>query len=825
MKFLNFAASPAHIRAAFIVHKNEFNKRNIELNLLTFLPEKYRKSVVVLTLEDDDTNLSILPKLEQLPKGCVISVCDARLYKHIVHKQTLPKTVGILTPAFGDKLVQYFNFSSKALYLHANLNHNRKCIDHVTYYLRNLKPMVTKVERKLISPKTEAEVKKAFRHLMRQPLLGADVEATDLRFYKAKLVSISFAVSEQAGYTFHVKNCDFMSYLKIFFEKFEGRIAWHGGSYDLKLLTHLLFNGDGRTLFRTYEDTIFLHFICTNSPERFPRDLGTLVSDLCGEYKLTKAEITNMMEVPVQKTCEYNLDDARGTWWLYNKYRNQIHSEYLYDKMKKWQWYLTQTELAGIPFSWKRMEEVDAILTETVTKARTALMKRKEVIEAMGKIRTAEVEKRNAKRVNPIEEWEVELKFNPNSNAHLSILMFDVLGLTPVKKTPSGNPSVDSGSLKKMKVRVSDSVKEIFTALEDIAAASKMQSTFIQALKNHHWERNGWHYLHGSYNLARVVSGRLSSSDPNLQNLPSGSSLSKLFKSIFIAPKGFLWGGADYASLEERINTILTQDPNKRAVYDHGYDGHSYRAFYYFPTELQQIHDEFAAATTMEEKVKIINSIQDRYDDFRKKGKAPTFLLQYLGTAYGLVMTCGFEQHEADAIYENYYKLYKVSAKWLDEELAKVAETGYAEVAYGLRVYCYGISRAMLNSKRTPKAIQEFIRTLGNAIGGQSYGQLTVDAGYKFLTRVYDAGLQNDVFSVGTIHDADYLMWTDNPQITEWVNFNLIDCMMDVSEHPELQGDIPLPANLDIYSPSWDKPITLKSHTMTASEITQALEK
>jgi hypothetical protein len=187
-------------------------------------------------------------------------------------------------------------------------------------------------------------------------------------------------------------------------------------------------------------------------------------------------------------------------------------------------------------------------------------------------------------------------------------------------------------------------------------------------------------------------------------------------------------------------------------------------------------------------------------------------------------MTCGFEQHEADAIYENYYKLYKVSAKWLEEQLAEVAEKGYAEVAYGLRVYCYGISRAMLNSKRTPKAIQEFIRTLGNAIGGQSYGQLTVDAGYKFLTRVYDAGLQNDVFSVATIHDADYLMWTDNPQITEWVNFNLIDCMMDVSEHPELQGDIPLPANLDIYSPSWDKPITLKSHTMTALEITQALE-
>lgn len=823
MKFLNFADKPSDIKMAFIVHKNEFNKRNIRLNLLTFIPKEYHNNILVLALEDDDTNLSVIPNLQKLPPNCVITVTDARLYKHLVHKNKLPKIVGVLTPVFGDKHVQYFNFSSRALYLHANLNHNRKCLEHVVHFVKTGEYLVTQVERKLITPKSLAEVKKAFRFLMTQPIIGSDIEATDLKFYKAELVSISFAIDDRRGYTFHVKYCDFLPLLKQFFLKYQGRIAWHNGSYDLKLLAHLLFNGDSRPLFRTYEDTMFLHYICTNSPERFPRDLGTLVSDLCGEYKLTKAEITDMMNVDPDKVCKYNLDDARGTVWLYHKYRNKIHSEYLYDKFKKWQWYLTQTELAGIPFCWQRMLEVDNILTDTIAKARKALMNRKEVIEAMGKIRSEEVAKKNAKRVNPIEEWEVELKFNPNSNTHLAILMFDVLKLKPVKKTPSGNPSVDSGSLKKLKNKVSDSVKEIFTALEDIAAASKMQSTFVQALKDHSWERNGWHYLHGSYNLARVVSGRLSSSDPNLQNLPSGSSLSKLFKSIFIAPDGWRWGGADYASLEERINTILTGDPAKRAVYEHGYDGHSYRAFYYFPNELQEIHNEYNAATTMEEKVAIINSIQDRFDDYRKKGKSPTFLLQYLGTAYGLVMNCGFEQEEADAIYANYYSLYRVSAKWLEEKLAEVAEQGYAEVAFGLRVYCYGITRAMLNSQRTPKAIQEFVRTLGNAIGGQSYGQLTVDAGYKFLCRVYDAGLENDVFSVGTIHDADYLMWRDDPELTAWVNYNLIDCMMDVSEHPELQSDIPLPANLDVYSPSWDKPITLKSHTMTPQKITEAL--
>lgn len=100
---------------------------------------------------------------------------------------------------------------------------------------------------------------------------------------------------------------------------------------------------------------------------------------------------------------------------------------------------------------------------------------------------------------------------------------------------------------------------------------------------------NGVVWLHGSFNLGGTVSGRLSSSDPNLQNLPAGSTFGKLIKDCFRAPKGWLFGGADFSSLEDRINALLTKDPEKLKVYTDGYDSHSLRAHAYFSQHMPDI--------------------------------------------------------------------------------------------------------------------------------------------------------------------------------------------------------------------------------------------
>lgn len=858
MRFLNYCNGVKSIKVLYIIDSDEFVNNSIVANLINLLPPSLKNSVSVCTPSEGDTIDDVTNVINKLNQNAIVSIGELDLYKYYSHRKTVPKTVGLIEKGKDvilNRHVQYYKFAADSLYLQAALIHKEKCFRNLIYLVENKKVLSTALPRRLITPSTQQEVKKAFKFLLKQKLLGADIEATSLKFYKAKLVSISFAISETDGFTFHVKKVKFLKQLKRFFELYQGKLVWHNGAYDLKALAYMLFEGDSRPLFRTYEDTLFLHFICTNSPERFPRDLGTLISDLCGEYKLTKKQYENMMDVDTDLVCEYNLDDSRGTLWLYNQYRNRIHSEYLYAKMKEWQWYLTQTELTGLPIDRKQVEVVKKAFTMDKKAASDLLAKHPLVIKASVICREIKARKANAKTVSQKEVTDFPLSFNSKSPDQLSVLLYNVMGFECTNFTKKGKNSTSSKTIDKLRVMATEEQKEVFNLIIKIAEYSTMLGTFISALEESSFERDGHFWLHGNYNLAKAVSGRLTSSNPNLQNLPSSSTLSKMFKTCFVAPPNFTWGGADYASLEERINTILTKDPNKEAVYDLGYDGHSFRAYHYFLTELTDISKEiekvnkyktvyevkrgdvfhyfdkvslpkgekFKKVTAVQAKVGLINNIEFNFGKLRKKSKNPTFLLQYLGTAYGLIQTCGFTPKEAKSIYENYYVLYKESAKWLDAQLRKVSEKGYAEVAFGLRIYSYGLANTILNARGTPKKISEFIRTLGNAIGGQSYGQLTVDAGAKFLRRVYKAGLQNDVLSSASIHDAIYIVWRDTPEITEWVNINLIECMMDTSEHPELNSSrITLPAKLEVHVLNWATPVALPNN-IKAAEINQHL--
>lgn len=782
MKHINLAASSSDIQIVFEIGTEELVRDTLTAVVLARLPSQYHDKIIFA----DFVNYDKFNKVTALPNVKVVVSPDKRWENHLPHI--------------------HYRYDSKALFLAIELEQLEKAIIKLIHFLEHGSFPVTQIPRKGFYPRTKEEVIKAFQYLHKYPVLGSDIEATSLKFYKAKLVSISFAFSESKGFTFHVKRCDFLAELKKFFETYKGRIVWHNGAYDVKALAFMLFKSDSRVLYRTFEDTKFLHFMCTNSPERPSRALGDLAHDLCGSYKLTKAEITNMMNVDVDKVCRYNLDDARATWWLYHIYRSKIYSEYFYEKMKRWQWALTQMELTGVPY---RVADLNAATKKVLTKLAelTQQLNSHEFVEkTMDIVQCYDMEKYNSTHVGDKELWEIPRKdFNPNSPKHMKLLFESVLGVVSPLNTPKGNPSYGVKAFPHLALLVEHipDAKPLMKALEEYSGYSQLHSTFLKPMLDNSWVKDdGTATLHGSYNLGLVVSGRLSSSEPNLQNLPSKGDLGKIFKSIITAPIGKIMGASDYASLEERVNTILTQDPNKRKIYIDGYDGHSYRAYYYFRDQLKHITEKLAAAPESEHK-DIINSIKKSDEGLRDDSKPATFLLQYLGTAYGLRLNCGFSAEKALEVERNYHELYKVSDEWLQAKLEEAADKGYAEVAFGLRVHCTAISKSILNSKYTPKIVQKHIRTIGNAIGGQSYGQITVDAGMKFLERVYEQGLQDRVQLSMTIHDALYPIWDDCPEITKWVNDNLIECMEDLSELPELIGDIPIISDLEYFSPSW----------------------
>lgn len=134
---------------------------------------------------------------------------------------------------------------------------------------------------------------------------------------------------------------------------------------------------------------------------------------------------------------------------------------------------------------------------------------------------------------------------------------------------------------------------KLLQAIIELSDVSKMLSTFIKAFEeNSILKADGHYYLHGSFNLGGTVSNRLSSSGPNLQQIPSNSAYAKQIKECFVAAKNRLMCGADFSSLEDRISALTTKDPNKLKVYTEFYDGHSLRAAYYFPNKMPDIIEQ-----------------------------------------------------------------------------------------------------------------------------------------------------------------------------------------------------------------------------------------
>jgi DNA polymerase-1 len=321
-------------------------------------------------------------------------------------------------------------------------------------------------------------------------------------------------------------------------------------------------------------------------------------------------------------------------------------------------------------------------------------------------------------------------------------------------------------------------------------------------------------FLHGSFNLGGTISGRLSSSNPNLQQIPStGTQYAKTIKKCFQAPKGWIMVGADYSSLEDRISALQTKDPNKLKVYIDGFDGHCLRAAAYYKDELADIDPN---------SVESVNSVEKKYPKFRQSSKSPTFALTYQGTFRTLMQNCGFDEETAKRIEAEYHRLYAVSDAWVQERLEEASRRGYARLAFGLRLRMPLASQTVLGSTKRPyEAIKEG-KSVGNALT-QSYNLLTLRAANEFMERVWSSKWATSVLPIAQIHDAIYLLVKNNIDCLKWVNDNLIECML-WNKLPEIQHDVvKLEAKLEVYYPSWADKISIPNG-LTEFEIQQRIK-
>ena len=673
----------------------------------------------------------------------------------------------------------------------------------------------------------------AFLNSLHQyPSLTCDIEAFSLNPFEAGIGSIAFAWNKHEGGSFLVdwiKNPDdsplegqqrhnkaIKSLLKHFFINYKGNIKYHNMVYDAKVLILELFMSHPQdyegmlygleVMTRDIDDTKVIAYLALNTTAELSLGLKDLGHEYAGDY--AESDIKNICLITQESLLKYNLTDCLTTWFVFDKYYPvmlQDNQQNIYETlMKPSLKILIQMELVGMPISLERVNEVDIELRALQTKYLNELSTSPTIKACQHILQLKELTAINAKLKTKQHGLDkvADYVFNPNSGNHLIELLYNVMQLPVIDTTATKLPSTSGDTLEKLLNHTSNQeYQDVISALIGLSKVDKIITSFIPAFKQAITKKQG-DWLHGGFNLNGTVSGRLSSSKPNLQNLPSGSEFGKLVKSCFTPPKGWVFSGADFNSLEDYISALTTKDPNKLDVYLKQFDGHCLRAAYYYRDQLPHIDLSDP---------KSVNSLKKTHPELRQSSKPITFLLTYGGTYIGLMRNCGLGELEAKKIEANYHELYKVSDKWVEDKIAQATQDGYVTVAFGLRVRTPLLSKSVLGNSRTLHQAEAEGRTAANALG-QSYGLLNNRAAIDFMERVWSSPYRLSVLPVSLIHDSIYLIMKDDIRVVTWVNENLIDAMK-WQELPELyHPTVKLGANLDIFYPTWANAITLPNH-------------
>lgn len=249
-------------------------------------------------------------------------------------------------------------------------------------------------------------------------------------------------------------------------------------------------------------------------------------------------------------------------------------------------------------------------------------------------------------------------EFNLASPKQLGVILYEKLGYPVISKTAKGQPSTAEAVLAEL----AEQDFELPKVLMQYRSLSKLKSTYTDKLPEQINPRTG--RIHTSYHQAVAATGRLSSSDPNLQNIPIRTAEGRRIRQAFVAPKGYKLMAADYSQIELRIMAHLAKDEGLLDAFRHDLDVHKATAAEVFGVPLDQVTS-----------------------DQRRKAKAINFGLIYGMSAFGLAKQIDVERKEAQAYIDRYFARYPGVLTYMESTRAQAAEQGYVETVYGRRLY------------------------------------------------------------------------------------------------------------------------------------------
>ena len=592
---------------------------------------------------------------------------------------------------------------------------------------------------------TKKELDQLIEAIRKNPYVSFDTETTSLDYMQAQLVGISIALEPNEAFYIPInhnyegvgKQLDedvVLDALRPFLESENIPKIGHNLKYDRHILHNVGIELKGKLL-----DTMLYSYVNNSTITRHNLDAvskrylninPTSYEEVAGKG----AKQISFSEVSIDVASEYASEDSDIALKLYH------HIEPLVKKEKR---------LANL------YTEVEGPLIYTLgdIERNGVLIDSEKLNQQSKKLEAKILELESKVQKNAGED------FNLGSPKQLQEILYGKLGLPVIKKTPKGQPSTSEAVLQELSMD--------FPIVKDILsyrAISKLKSTYTDKLPKMVNPDTG--RVHTSYHQAVTATGRLSSSDPNLQNIPIRSEEGRRIREAFIAPDDYKILAADYSQIELRIMAHLSKDDGLLDAFAKG----------------QDIHKATAAEI-------FSSAIDDVTPNQRRSAKAINFGLIYGMSAFGLSKQLQITRAEAQRYIEQYFDRYPKVKDYMEETKLSAKQMGYVETVFGRRLYLADIDSS--NYQRRQYAERSAINAPMQGTAADLIKMAMTDLHQRIIAQSFDAKI------IMQVHD-ELVIEVHQSQADELSGITL-ETMSNIAEL-----DVDLKVDADLGS-NWDE--------------------
>ena len=575
---------------------------------------------------------------------------------------------------------------------------------------------------------TQAQLDEWLARLQAAPVFAVDLETTSLNYMQAEIVGISF--SDKAGEAAYVPVAhDYMdapaqldrdavlAQLKPLLEDPQQHKLGQNLKYDMSVFARYDIELRGIEF-----DTMLESYVLDSTANR--HDMDTLALKYLSHKTIHYEDVAGkgakqigFNEVPIDVASEYAAEDADVTFRLH---------EALWPKLQQHASLVnvfTQIEMPLVPVL-SRMERRGVLIDKDKLKQQS---------------------KQLSKRLLELEQEAYQAageEFNLGSPKQIQTILFEKLGLPVISKTPKGQPSTAEAVLQELAADY-----PLPALILETRALSKLKSTYTDKLPEMIDPQDG--RVHTSYQQAVAATGRLSSTDPNLQNIPVRSEEGRRIRQAFIAQGGYKLVAADYSQIELRIMAHLSGDAGLINAFKAGEDIHRATAAEVFGVSREQVsHDQ------------------------RRSAKAINFGLIYGMSAFGLSRQLNIARTEAQSYIDLYFSRYPGVKEYMESTRELAREQGYVETVFGRRLYLPDINASNMQRRQYAERTAINAPMQGTAADIIKRAMINLDAAINTQ--------QRDIRMIMQVHDE--LVFEVNEGIVE-DSVNLIrDKMVSAAE-------------------------------------------